>query len=244
MGDAGPPPLIDPARDALFLDFDGTLVELAARPDAIDVPDLLIDRLHRLAERLDNRLAIVSGRDIATLDSFGVGKLALAGSHGAQWRLADGSQGTTTAPAGLDDARAQFRQFAASHEGVIFEDKPLGTALHYRLAPEQQDACQSLAACLSHQWGFHIQHGHAMVELRQGGIDKGTAIRQLLEKSPFAGSRPIFAGDDVTDEAGFDAVEWAGGHGVLVGASRPSAARYRLPSVHQVNEWLSATLNR
>ncbi|WP_299307749.1 trehalose-phosphatase [uncultured Croceicoccus sp.] len=237
-----PPPPIDFYGDALFLDFDGTLVELADRPDGVVVGEPLITLLHALSDRLDGRLALVSGRDIATLDGFGMDGLAIAGSHGAEWRLADGTLSETARPPGMDDARGQFERFADTHDGVLFEDKPLGAALHYRLSPEWGDECVALAENLAQSYGFHVQHGHEMVELRRAGVDKGVAISDILERAPFAGHRPIFLGDDVTDEAGFEQVTRSGGHGVLIGTMRATAANFRLPDVNSVNEWLDRSL--
>jgi len=236
------PPLPDPARDALFLDFDGTLVALAETPDAVIVSDEMIAMLHGLDRTFAGRLAVISGRAIAVLDEFGLQGLSIAGSHGAEWRLADGTCESLPRPSALDIARKAFVAFAARHEGVLFEDKPLGAALHFRLAPGQEAACVDLAK--EYREGLHLQYGHAMVELRVPGVNKGTAIGTLLQRSPFAGHRPVFAGDDVTDEDGFVAVSGLGGDGVLVGSERATAARFRLSSPAAVNEWLTRALQQ
>lgn len=231
------PPHPDPARDALFLDFDGTLVPLEDRPDAVEVPDALIDRVHELASRLAGRLAIVSGRSIDVLDDFGLSGLALAGSHGAEWRLPGSAHEMRPRPASLDRAASAFRAFADAHEGVIFEDKPLGAALHFRLAPAM--AQPAIALAQEHVADLHLQHGHAMIELRVAGVDKGTAIAMLMDLAPFAGARPLFFGDDVTDESGFAMAASLGGHGVLVGADRVTQASFALPDPAAVNAWLA-----
>lgn len=231
------PPHPDPERDALFLDFDGTLVPLEDRPDAVTVPASLIAMLHELADRLEGRIAIVSGRAIEVLDRFGLSGLALAGSHGAEWRLPRERHEMQPRPASLDLAAAAFRAFAARHDGVIYEDKPLGTALHFRLAPDMTQAAIALAQ--QHAADLHLQHGHAMIELRVAGVDKGTALAMLMERAPFAGYRPLFFGDDVTDETGFAVAARLGGHGVLVGAVRDTRASYALPDPAAVNAWLA-----
>lgn len=236
------PPLLDFGSDALFLDFDGTLVELCDRPDAIDVPDQLLRTLHDLNDRLKGRLALVSGRAIEVLDGFGMIGLAAAGSHGSEWRLAGGKREYLPRPDGLDIAQQQFAVFARTAEGLLFEDKPLGAAIHYRRAPAMRDAAHELAERLADKHSLHLQHGHDMVEVRVAGVDKGTAIEELMRKSPFAGHRPVFLGDDVTDEDGFRAVEAAGGSGILVGADRPTVASHRLPGVRAVNDWLRRSL--
>lgn len=236
------PPLLDFGRDALFLDFDGTLVELCDRPDAVQVSERLIETLHALSERLDGRLALVSGRAIEVLDGFGMIGLAAAGSHGSEWRLANGERKYLPRPAGLDVAQQQFAVFADTADGLLFEDKPLGAALHYRRAPGMRDAAHDLARQLADDHKLHLQHGHDMVELRVPGVDKGTAICELLKLRPFAGFRPIFLGDDVTDEDGFEAVEASGGKAILVGEPRDTHASYRLSGVGAVNEWLARSL--
>ncbi|WP_066775666.1 trehalose-phosphatase [Croceicoccus mobilis] len=236
------PPLLDFATDTLFLDFDGTLVELADRPDAITVPDDLIATLHELTDRLNGRLALVSGRALEVLDEFGMAGLAAAGSHGSEWRLAGGERQHRPRPAGLDRARERFTEFATRAEGLLFEDKPLGAALHYRRAPGERDAAHDLAQEMADDHGLHVQRGHDMVELRISGVDKGSAITEMLGHGPFAGHRPVFLGDDVTDEDGFRAVDAHGGAGVLVGEMRPTLATFRLAGVAAVNDWLSRSL--
>lgn len=234
------PPPPDPSRDALFLDFDGTLVPLAETPDGVTVPQDLIVRLHQLTDLFSGRLALISGRAIEVLDQFGFEGLPMAGSHGAEWRLADGTSGAANRPAALDRAKAAFIDFAANKEGVLFEDKPLGAALHFRLAPLHGECAIELARKMAED--LHLQHGHAMIELRVPGVHKGTAIRTLMDRAPFCGHAPCFLGDDVTDEDGFAAVQALGGQGVLVGPARESRAAFALASPEAVNAWLARIL--
>ena len=138
----------------------------------------------------------------------------------------------------MDEAIAALEMLAEEHPGVIVEEKPYGAALHYRLAPEAGPACDALAETIATQAGFAIQHGKMVVELRMRGADKGDAVRRFMAEPPMAGTRPIFVGDDLTDEAGFHAAEELGGWGVLVGGPRKTAARYRLADVDRVHEWL------
>ena len=217
-------------------------MELCDRPDAVQVSERLIATLHALSDRLDGRLALVSGRAIEVLDEFGLTGLAAAGSHGSEWRLAGGEREYLPRPAGLDVAQQQFATFAETADGLLFEDKPLGAALHYRRAPGMRDAAHDLARRLADGHQLHLQHGHDMVELRVPGVDKGTAIGELLKLSPFSGYRPVFLGDDVTDEDGFEAVESAGGKAILVGPPRDTHASFRLSGVGAVNEWLARSL--
>jgi trehalose 6-phosphate phosphatase len=241
MPDSPPPPLSRFAPAALFLDFDGTLVELAESPGAIAVPPGLPPLLDRLSERLDGRLAIVSGRAVDDLRSHLGGCAAiLSGSHGAELRYSDGRSIPVSAPPGLAEARESIRRFAAGGEGLLVEDKPAGVALHYRLAPERAEEADSFLEALAERSGLALQRGKMVAELRPQGSDKGEALRRLMGEPPFAGARPVFVGDDLTDEDAFRAAASLGGEGVLVGPSRPSAARWRLEGVAAVTGWLES----
>jgi trehalose 6-phosphate phosphatase len=234
-----PPGLLDGA--ALFLDFDGTLIELAETPDAITVAPSLGPLLERLRERLQGRLAIVSGRAVADLDRYlPCRDIALSGSHGLELRLADGTQVPLHLPRGLDEVRGEVHGFAGERDGLLVEEKPAGVALHYRLAPDQEQAVAGFMETLAGRHSLVVQRGQMVVELRPPGADKGDAVRALMGQDSFAGARPVFAGDDLTDEHAFEAVAAMGGFGMLVGPERPTAARYRLPSVAAVADWLEA----
>ena len=234
-----PPPhdLLDNA--ALFLDFDGTLVELAETPDAIRVAPDLGTLLERLRRRLDGRIAIVSGRSLADLERHvPASGIAFSGSHGLELRLSDGTQLPLSVPIGLDDVRAQVEAFAAGAEGLLVEDKPAGIALHFRRAPDQEKRAGEFIERLASSRGWTVQHGNMVAELRPCGATKGDALRAFMTEPEFADTRPVFVGDDLTDEHGFAAAAGLGGAGILVGAPRDTAARYRLASVSAVRDWL------
>jgi trehalose 6-phosphate phosphatase len=241
MHDSRPPPLASFADAAVFLDFDGTLVELADSPDAIEVPATLPALLIGLSERLRGRLAIVSGRAIAELDRH-LHSLpcAVAGSHGAELRLPGSELRSAQPPAQLAVAGEAARAYAASDRRLFVEQKPAGVALHYRLAPEREEEVLAFAAALSRQTGFALLRGKMVAELRPVGSDKGEALRCLMAEPPFAGARPLFVGDDLTDEDAFAAADALGGAGILVGPPRASSARWRLPDVPNVLSWLEA----
>jgi len=234
---APPHALLDGA--ALLLDFDGTLVELAERPDAIDVAPTLAPLLKRLRGRLDGRLAIVSGRALADLERYvPLPDLPRSGSHGVELRLGDGSRVPLHRPVGLDGVRKQVRRFADAEHGLLVEEKPAGVALHYRLAPHAAEMVARFMDEVGRAEGFVVQRGNMVVELRPPGADKGDAVRAFMKEPPFAGARPVFIGDDLTDEHAFAAVAEMDGAGVLVGPERETAARYRLGSVAAVAAWL------
>lgn len=215
-----PPPRVPglgPIADAaLFLDFDGTLVDIAARPDAIDVPDHLPGLLQRLSEGLGGALAVVSGRALGDLDHFLPVPIAMAGDHGASLRP-DPLQ--PAIPAGLPSPPAAWRAHADAlvgrHPGALVEDKTHGFVIHYRQAPELGPEAEALLAALVAEdpTGFSLLEARMAWEIRPRGASKATAVHALMTKPPFTGRVPIFIGDDVTDEEGMEAARGYGGHG-------------------------------
>ncbi|WP_196257968.1 trehalose-phosphatase [Pelagibacterium limicola] len=227
---------------ALFIDFDGTLVEIAPQPDAIHVPGALIDRLVSLERSLDGALALVTGRTIGDIDRFlSAHTLTISGSHGLERR----HRGQTVEPpAHLSGAAEAISTLMArkfgEDERILIERKPAGVAVHYRAAPERGDEVRAeMAQALTETADFHMIDGKKVVEARPAGTDKGTAIAALMAEPPFSGRTPVFIGDDVTDEDGFRAVNAMGGIGIKVGEG-DTAARFRLPDVGAVHELLEA----
>ena len=235
-----PPALLDGA--ALFLDFDGTLVDIAPRPDMVHVDAELAALMARLAEHLDGRVAIVSGRpagEIAALFGTAAHGLVIAGSHGLELRHADGRTATADRPPALDTVRDAFRAFAARDPALLVEDKPLGVALHYREAPAHGADADALAATLADEHALRLQPGKMVAEVRSPAGDKGQAIAALMREPGMVAARPLFLGDDETDEPAFRAAVAAGGHGILIGAIRPTAATHVLPDVAAARAWLA-----
>jgi len=225
---------------ALFLDFDGTLVDIAPRPDQVVVTPQLLAALGALQQRLDGRLAIVSGRPVAELDRM-LAPLALpaAGVHGMERRGFDGVLRQLPAP-DFSAVRTQAHALAARHPGLWVEEKHGALALHYRQAPELQALCvETMADAVRTSLGLLLMEGKMIVEIKAAGVSKGTAIRDFLAEAPFAGHRPLFIGDDTTDEAGFDHVQRVGGIGLKVGPG-PSVASCRIASSQAVREALAA----
>lgn len=236
-----PPPLasmLESGRVALFLDFDGTLVELAPGPDEIaPLPDLG-QRITTLANRLGEACAIISGRAITDIESH-IGPLgvAAAGSHGADIRAKDGNPLGAGAQ-GLPQAiEAKLRSFATDQD-LDYEHKPHGGALHYRRNPDHGPRAQAFAEGLAAEHGWAVQSGKCVVELVAPDTGKGSAVGTFMRVAPFKGARPIFIGDDLTDEAGFEACKQQGGAGVLVGEPRDTCADYRFENVAAVHQWL------
>lgn len=222
---------------ALFLDFDGTLVEIAEGPDAIAVPQGLAGGLQRLASRLGGALALVSGRSIDNLTGFlGPLPLHLAGSHGGHV-LAPGGTPLREAeplPASVAEALGGYAQ----DNDLLYERKAHGGALHYRARPEREEEVHRFAAGLAADHGLATKAGKCVIELVWPGADKGGAVDLLCREAPFAGALPVFVGDDVTDEDGFAACARLGGFGIAVGERNSAAARHSLASVKDVHAWL------
>lgn len=228
---------------ALFLDVDGTLLEIAARPQAVSVPDDLRERLRALFLASGGAVALVSGRAITSLDAlFAPLTLPSAGLHGFEHRGASGAYRTRQPPSGaaLQAARAAMLHFALPHAGLMVEDKQFALALHYRGAPQLEEsvvtAMRRIAADVRDE--LELQRGKMVVELRPAGATKAEAVAAFLEEAPFAGRLPIFIGDDFTDEPAFELVNRLAGLSVVVSAARPSAARARLTDVAAVRGWL------
>ena len=236
-----PPPPLRLTRPALFLDMDGVLAPLAETPDDVVPHPERTAALRAVADRLQGRVAIISGRTIAEIDRIAESSAASAsGVHGLERRRADGSLHRAQAAPAVREAVAAFETFARTRPGIIVEDKAVSAGLHYRGAPAEGEAAMALARKLADQTGLALQAGNLVVELKTPGSSKGTALTAFMREPPFAGAVPVMLGDDLTDEDGFRAAEALGGFGVLVGPPRRTAARYGLPDVAAVLAWLNA----
>lgn len=240
-----PEPPALPADAALFLDFDGCLVQISDRPDTITVPPELPGRLRRLHDRQGGALALISGRDVADLRRYlpdfpG----AIAGSHGAELSL-EGQRVEATHDATLDIAalHRQAQDLAAAHPAVLVEIKPHGVAMHYRADPALrgfvEDAMQRLAA--AHP-GLTQQPAKMAVELRPEGVGKDGALARLMLLPCFAGRVPVYAGDDLTDEPAMAHAQAQGGFGIKIGEGE-TIARYRLAGPEALAVWLDGVLS-
>lgn len=225
---------------AVFLDVDGTVLKIAPTPDAVEVSDSLRHVLDKLRPLLGGALALVSGRTIADLDYlFAPLHLPTAGLHGQERRDARGKVHREDKRAALEDIKATLEDFASNHAGVLIEDKTHAVAVHYRQAPKAKRKLRAeVQRLVEARADLQILDGKMVFEIRPRGIDKGTAIKAFLAEPPFVGRQPIFLGDDVTDEDGFAFVNSKGGHTIRVGGRGKTAARFRLPNVTAVIEWL------
>ena len=242
-----PPPRVRTDAVALFLDVDGTLVEIAREPGAVHVPERLCQILADLEQALDGALALVSGRSLEQLDRlFAPLRLNAAGLHGLERRnLRSEVVRAKPDPTAFEAARRRLRAFADRHPGVLLEDKGLTLALHYRNAPDQQQAAAKVAkdAAAASGGALELLAGKMVFELKPPGADKGQAIAAFLREAPFAGRRPVFAGDDMTDEAGFRIVNQLGGISIRIGADdRPTAAGHGCEDVAAMQTWLADLL--
>ena len=237
---AATPPL--PGNAAVFLDIDGTLVHLAERPDAVRIDGDLHALLGQLREATRGALALISGRSIAGIDDlFAPVRFAIAGQHGAERRSADGTlHFHAPLAARLGEQAAILRRIATEHPGLLLEEKGASLALHYRGAPSlaplaEREARQCVVALGD---DFELQAGKLVFEVKPSGKDKGTAIDEFMAEAPFRGRRPVFLGDDLTDELGFERVNRIGGDSVKVGPG-PTRARWRLADADAVRRWLA-----
>lgn len=218
---------------ALFLDFDGTLVEIAPSPEDVQLDRRVAPALEALRQQLGGALALVSGRPIAFLDEMLTPyRFDIAGLHGAQIRQGDEIRSQSDVPENMREAVRDLVRFANSHVGIIVEDKRISAALHWRLAPELKDEALDLMrkAAAKLGPGVRLQEGKSVAELVPAGASKGNAIAWLMATPAYAGRRPVFIGDDITDEDGFEAVNAMGGLSIRIGADRESLAAIRLAS--------------
>jgi len=240
-------PLLAPAaarRWALFLDVDGTLLDIAPRPDAVIVPPGLLEALEACRAQLDGALAIVTGRALADVDRLlHPHRFCAAGQHGAELRDVAGRDDLPRmAPGLLDQAQARLEALAENEPGVVIEPKGHGIAVHFRLRPQAEGrVLKAVAAEIDRLGpGWRVMPGKMIYEIKSTAHSKGTAVAWFMDRPPFAGRTPVFFGDDVTDEDGFAAAARQGGFGVRIGAAASGHARATLPDAAAVRAWLAA----
>ena len=237
MPDALPNP--DPAW-AYFLDIDGTLVELVANHRDVKFSTALIDILIEVREASNGALALISGRSLKDIDRIsGVVRFPAAGQHGLERRDIGGCVSIQkTSYRTLQKAREILRNLVEQYPQLSLEDKGMSLALHFRQARELEGWLNNEFANIAITEDLRLQKGHCVLELISFGVDKGKAIELFMAQSPFEGRRPVFLGDDLTDEAGFSFVNRLQGLTIKVGTGETCAA-YRLSSPNAVRDWLS-----
>jgi len=229
------------AETAFFFDFDGTLVELASTPDGIFVPRSVPDILASLRRATNNAVAVVSGRGIDNIDSFlQMPDLPVAGMHGAERRDANGD----VQRIGFHDERLLRMEHVlegvvSANPGMLLEIKGAALALHYRNAPEREPAARAATERLVAEYAdaYVLQPGKMVYEIKPRGVDKGRALRAFMAEPPFTGRKPVFIGDDLTDEKGFAVVNEFDGLSIKIGAG-DTIARARIESVELLLDWL------
>jgi trehalose 6-phosphate phosphatase len=242
-----PPTALPLDQCALFLDLDGTLIEYAHHPRAVTVDAPLLSLLQLLPQHLGGAVALVSGRSIEALDQLlDPLRLPASGLHGFERRSARGvhSRHAAPLPQALATARRLLAQLAARDPRIRLEDKGFALALHFRQAPELEpeliDAARLIAAQIG--GGLELLLGPKVAELTPQGVSKASAVAEFMREPPFSGRRPLFVGDDPTDEPAFEWVNAAGGLSVAVNVTGATTAATRLRSVREVRAWLHALL--
>lgn len=237
---------LKPENTALFLDIDGTLIDLASRPDDVFVPPSLRSDLGAVFTRLSGALALISGRAVDEIDRlFSPLGLPASGVHGSEFRPQPPGPAQRLAPRIPDDVRARAAAIIAQYPGTLFEDKGIAIALHWRLAPQFGAAVEAdaLAMMETAPAGLTLLRGHAVLEIKGSTIDKGMAVDRFLNEDAFRGRRPVFVGDDVTDQAAFAAVTRHGGYAFAVGREMEGTMDW-FASPSEVRKWVGQLAGR
>lgn len=235
------PPVL-PTPFCLFLDFDGTLVELCDHPGAVFVPADLRATLGALSDCLDGALALVSGRSVADLATrIAPLQLPLGGVHGLERLGADGRRlDNGNSAQSLEAAKSAVHELVTADPRLFAEDKGSAVAVHYRMAPDRASDVEAWMRQQCQRIGppARLQCGKAVVELVLGEATKADTVSDFLAEPPFRERCPVFVGDDTTDEPALQRVNELGGVAVHVGDRGDTCAPYRLPDVAAVHDWL------
>jgi trehalose 6-phosphate phosphatase len=232
---------------ALLLDIDGTLLELAATPSEVVMPPDLPGTLSALHDRTEGALALVSGRSLADIDRiFAPMLLPVVAGHGAEMRLSVDSEAVAVHAPPMDkDLKRRFQAIAQLGPGILLEDKGYSLALHYRLAPQFERAIYEAVSAIRADLPtapIEILPGKLVCEIKHSGFTKATGVTELMKHEPFAGRRPIFIGDDVTDETVFAIMPDMNGLCFSVGRDAHGVdGKFTAPA--QVRAWLAHLLD-
>jgi trehalose 6-phosphate phosphatase len=230
---------------ALFLDLDGTLVDIADSPESIHIDTSIRSMIDGVRGACGGALALVSGRSLADLDKYFPGQpFAMAGQHGLEWRIDSGQIRIPNNPCpSMADIVCRLEALVARHASLSLENKGQSLALHYRRAPELASHIhQTVQRLLSGSAGeLSLLRGKRVVEIRPAGINKGRAIKAFMAEPPFLDRLPVFIGDDRTDEDGFAAVNQMNGVSIKVGPGK-TCARFFLRDAAAVRKWIATLL--
>lgn len=241
------PPLAPAETVALFLDFDGTLVEIVEHPDLVAIDGRTKEALSTVSGCLSSALAIVTGREIEVIDKFLAPlKLPVAGIHGLMRRDAAGHipQPPEKLAHFVDKVAERLKPFSQSEAGLVLEIKASSVALHYRARPELERLCLEVCeAAIVDFSDVELKRGKMVFEIKPDIANKGTAILDYMKEAPFMGRTPWFAGDDVTDEDAFKVVNDLGGVTIKVGPG-DTVAKYRASDTAEFVKWLAEAADK
>jgi trehalose 6-phosphate phosphatase len=244
IGTMSLPDVIDPERFAFFFDFDGTLADIVEHPEDVEVSEPTRHALAQLWQSSGGAVAIVTGRDIGSIDHFlDPERLPIAGVHGLTRRDGTGHVHRPEFDMGaLNAIEAELRPLVDRETGLLLERKQGAIALHYRQRPELEDLCRdAMARAAENAGSITVRRGKMVVEVVGYPSNKGSAIESFLQEKPFLGRTPIFAGDDLTDEDGFALVNERGGLSIKVGPG-DTKAHYRVEGRQELLAWLNSII--
>jgi trehalose 6-phosphate phosphatase len=232
---------------AILLDIDGTLLDLAPTPREVWVPPGLAETLRRLYDKTSGALALVSGRSLNDIDLiFAPDQFPAVGGHGAEMRISTDSEAVATHAPPMDkELKRRLAAIAKLSPGILLEDKGYSLALHYRLAPHAEKAIYAAVSLIRADLpnaSIEVLPGKCVCEIKQSGFDKATGVRELMSHEPFRGRRPIFIGDDVTDESVFAIVPDLGGLAFSVGR-RAQGVTGHFDEPRDVRAWLASLID-
>jgi trehalose 6-phosphate phosphatase len=231
---------------AFFFDFDGTLADIAERPEDVEVTDATRKALNALRQSMQGAVAIITGRDIAAIDRFlKPVQLPIAGVHGLTRRDATGTMHHPEYDGdALKSIQSKLERFVADEDGLLLEPKEGALALHYRLRPELEGVClEAMEQAVNGTPSITVRRGKMVIEALGHAGNKGEAIESFLTERPFAGRVPVFVGDDLTDEDGFASVNRLHGISIKVGQG-DTLAHYRVQDREELLSWLNAIIER
>jgi trehalose 6-phosphate phosphatase len=232
---------------AILLDIDGTLLDLAPTPREVWVPPGLAETLSRLHDRTSGALALVSGRSLNDIDLiFAPEQFPAVGGHGAEMRISADSEAVAVHAPPMDkELKRRLAAIAKLSPGILLEDKGYSLALHYRLAPHAEKAIYEAVSLIRADLPnapIEVLPGKCVCEIKQSGFDKATGVRELMTHAPFRGRRPVFIGDDVTDESVFAMMPDLGGLAFSVGRRAQGVTDY-FDEPRDVRAWLARLID-